>query len=123
LEKGYPLYGNELTTEISPTSNTVSKWCVKNKNCIGYKYFKTNNKKQIGIILKNNSTIRDNYELYNKNIDGINLIGKITSSCYSPILKKSIGIALVNEDFSDSIIFVSIKGKLIECNVTKIPFV
>jgi aminomethyltransferase len=51
-------------------------------------------------------------------------IGKITSGCYSPILKKSIAIGYINKTLDTSEkLFVKIRDKLEEIQTEKIPFV
>ncbi len=129
LEEGFALYGNELTLDITPTS-TVSKWCVKNDMCLGYGYFRTD-KKQIGIILNSKGMLHKDHLLYKNDSDTVGIgdgdtnrcVGKVVSGGYSPILKKSIGIALVDKDFDDDTLFVAIRDKKLECYVKKMPFV
>ena len=51
----------------------------------------------VGFLMEDNSIARNGYEIFN---NGSN-IGKVTSGTYSPILKKGIGLALINSDFSE----------------------
>ena len=63
--------------------------------------------------------VRDHLPIYkNKKI-----IGKITSSVYSPRLKKNIGLAIINKDNKDSKdLKLEYNGKNIKINITKLPF-
>ena len=65
---------------------------------------------------------RHDYELKDK--DG-KPIGKVTSGTMSPTLKQGIGMGYVKSEFANenSTIFVSVRDKLLEAVVVKLPFV
>ena len=66
-------------------------------------------------MLRNNMTLHNNDQ---------HKIGYVTSGCYSPILKRSIGIGYISEitKISDNI-YVKVRGNFEEINLETIPFV
>ena len=52
------------------------------------------------------------------------VIGYITTGTQSPTLKKNIGFALIQSEFSDlgTEVFVSIRNKLVKGKVVSLPF-
>ena len=77
--------------------------------------------KKIGLSPINKTMLRAQMTLHNKNNKEI---GKITSGCYSPILKKSIAIGYINKtsDMSEKL-YVNVRDKFEEIQLEKIPFV
>ena len=102
IEKGFPLHGNEFTKGTSPSDFNLDKFIDSSKhNFIGkdaiLKKISENEFSFVGFLMEDNSIARNGYEIFN---NGSN-IGKVTSGTYSPILKKGIGLALINSDFSE----------------------
>ena len=130
MEAGLSLYGNELNEDINPIQAGLS-WALdksrlkdKNLNCFQVLSEEINTSqsiKRIGLSPVNKSMLRAQMTLHNENNEEI---GKITSGCYSPILKKSIAIGYINKslDMSEKL-FVKIRDKLEEIHIEKIPFV
>lgn len=130
MEAGLSLYGNELNEDINPIQAGLS-WALdksrlkdKNLNCFQVLSEEINTSqsiKKIGLSPVNKSMLRAQMTLHNENNEEI---GKITSGCYSPILKKSIAIGYINKtlDMSEKL-FVKIRDKLEEIQIEKIPFV
>ena len=77
---------------------------------------------QVGIIATNKSMLRANMKLFNKKNESI---GEITSGGFSPILKKSIGIAYLNKfdnkNFTE--IFCIIRNNKESVKISKLPFI
>ena len=131
IEAGLCLYGNELNENLSPIESNLS-WAIS-KNRIkeggfnGHNNFikqinKNDYKKRIGIIAVNKSMLRKKMKLFN---DKGNNIGEITSGCFSPMLKKSIAIAYIDNLFDNKLqkIFCSIREKKEEVVFSSLPFV
>jgi len=76
---------------------------------------------KVGITPVNKTMLRNNMILHNKDK---NEIGYITSGCFSPILKRSIGIGYIN-NFTNKLdkIFVKVRGEFEEVIIDNIPFV
>ncbi|MGB3160318.1 MAG: glycine cleavage system aminomethyltransferase GcvT [Carnobacterium sp.] len=128
LESALSLYGHELSSEISPLQANSGFAVKMNKNCdfIGKKDLKE--QLEIGIKQKIKG-----FELVGKGIprsgckvyDNLGKeIGVVTSGTKSPTLNKSIGLALLNTDYSDlnGEIYIEIRTKFVEAVVVKIPF-
>lgn len=92
IEAGYPLYGNELNTSLTPIQAGLGffvgaelKQALKERvsnNLPKIAYFK---------VLEKTPPPRNGYEIF----DGDSLIGKVTSGCLSPTTGEGIGFALV----------------------------
>ena len=97
IEAGYPLYGNELNTSLTPIQVGLGffvgaelKQTLKERlpeNLPKIVYFK---------VLEKAPPPRSGYEIF----EGESSIGKVTSGCLSPLLGEGIGFALVNRKIS-----------------------
>jgi len=97
IEAGYPLYGNELNTSLTPIQAGLGffvgaelKASLKEQtpnNLPKIVYFK---------VLEKAPPPRNGYEIF----EGENSIGKVTSGCLSPMTHEGIGFALVNAKIS-----------------------
>ncbi len=122
LEAGLPLYGQELSEEISPLM-TRYRWVVKwNHPFIGKEQLETEEKSPqpyttVGIKMTGKHIPRTGYEIK----EG----GKITSGTLSPTLGHPIAMALVNPKYSSegTQITVMIRGKEESGTVVQLPFV
>ena len=76
---------------------------------------------KIGITPVNKTMLRNNMTLHNMEK---NEIGYITSGCFSPILKRSIGIGYIN-NFTNKLdkLFVKVRVEFEEVIIDNIPFV
>lgn len=122
LEKGYSLYGHELTEDNNVLEAGLG-WVVKMQKTdfIGKKAlinFHPQNK-LIGFILEDRSIARQGATVW----DEYSQIGHVTSGTFSPCLKKNVGLALVNQDFSQKFVFIEIRGQKYRAQVTKRNFV
>jgi aminomethyltransferase len=63
---------------------------------------------------------RHGYPVYS----GDQLIGEVTTGTQSPTLKKNIGLALINSEFTglESVVEVEIRGKRLKATVVPTPF-
>ncbi|HZH59193.1 MAG TPA: glycine cleavage T C-terminal barrel domain-containing protein, partial [Metabacillus sp.] len=128
LEARLPLYGQELSNRITPLEAGIGFVVKMNKESdfLG-KEVLTKQKKQglhrkiIGIELTGRGIPRHGYKVFSEDGDEI---GVVTSGTQSPTLKKSIGLALLDKDYSEieTRIKVEIRNKKIEAIVVKSPF-
>ena len=130
VEAGLSLYGNEINEDITPIQAGLS-WALDKKrledsnlngaNVLLQQLQATKDKKKIGLTPINKIMLRNNMTLHNNEKDEI---GYITSGCFSPILKKSIGMGYI-DNISKNLnkIYVKVRGDFEEVNVVKIPFV
>ena len=77
-------------------------------------------KKLVGFTVKGKGIPRKGYEIFDKSE---NLIGKVTSGTFSPILKKGIGLAFIENNFSLEKIYLKIRNNFIEIEIVKTPFI
>lgn len=113
FEVCFPLYGNELSKDISPIEAGL-KWVVKleKKEFVGKvaleKQIETGlQKKLIAIELIDKGIARHEHEIYNE--DGTHKIGVITSGTKGPSVGKSVALGYVEANFANVGSFVSIK--------------
>ena len=127
LEAGYPLYGHEITAEISPLTAELG-WTVKldkGADFIGRAallaekaeggarkvvFFKTGDRR----IVRADTPVLGP--------DGTP-VGKVLSGTLSPILNEAIGSALVTTAAAKDALSVDIRGTLINLHLVKPPFV
>lgn len=127
LEAGYPLYGHELTSEISPLAAGLG-WTVKLAKPDGFigsdalaaekaagtspqvVFFKTGDRR----IVRAETPVLG--------ADGA-VVGKVLSGTLSPILNEAIGSALVERAAVGGELKVDIRGTLIGLQPVKPPFV
>lgn len=116
LEAGFPLYGNEMTTTVSPLVAGLGwtiHWQDASRDFIG-KSALTRQKeagiteKLVGLTLKDKGVLRSNLEVI---VEGVGT-GIITSGGFSPTLQKGIALARVPMD-SGASASVSLRGKFL----------
>lgn len=116
LEAKYPLYGHELNDDWSPVESGIG-FVVKEKpeGFLGYERIQKDKKegpkrKIVGIRLCEPGVLRENFAIFDQN--GLE-IGKSTSGTHSPSRKESIGLALLDLNFTknQTEVFVDIRGQ------------
>ena len=128
LEKGYCLYGNDITDETTPLEAGLG-WITKFKKEADFiakdillkQKEEGLKRKLVGFELVDRGIPRAGYDIVD--VNG-NKIGFITSGTMSPSLKKAIGLGYVSTDFSaiGSEVFIAIRDKKITAKVVKFPF-
>ena len=130
VEAGLSLYGNEINEDITPIQASLS-WAIDKKrlqdgnlngsNTLLQQLQTTKNIIKIGITPVNKTMLRNNMTLYNNEKKEI---GYLTSGCFSPVLKKSIGMGYINS-FTNKLdkLFVKVRGDFEEVIIDNIPFV
>ncbi|KKB37268.1 glycine cleavage system aminomethyltransferase GcvT [Bacillus thermotolerans] len=126
FEAGLPLYGQELTEDISPLEAGLG-FAVKLKkdSFIGAEALRAQKekgvpRKLIGLEMIDRGIPRHGYPVF---ADGKE-IGQVTTGTQSPTLKKSIGLALVEAAFAvpGQELVVEIRGKQLAAKAVKSPF-
>ncbi|MEQ9403224.1 MAG: glycine cleavage system aminomethyltransferase GcvT [Cyclobacteriaceae bacterium] len=126
LEKGFCLYGNDITDTTSPLEAGLG-WVTKfTKEFVNSENLKAQKeagvaRKLIGFEMVDRGIPRQGYEL--ADADG-NVIGEVTSGTMSPSLNVGIGMGYVTVEYSkpDSEIYVIVRGKNIKAKVVRPPF-
>lgn len=127
LEMGYPLYGNDLTPEVTPIEAGLQRFVSIDKDdFIGrqtlLKQIKEGvDQKITGFILERGIARKDDI-VYNEQGEKI---GKVTSGGYSPVLKQGIGMAYVRSSEAQVGAHIRIQSrvKLLEGRIEERPFV
>ena len=128
IEMRYPLYGHEISENISPLEadlEWVIKWDKENfigKTALMNQKEKGLKRKLIGFELEAPGIPRQGYEIRSSENE---LIGQVTSGTLSPTLKKGIGIGLVKVSLAevDTPIQIMIRSKAIQAKIVQTPFV
>ncbi len=127
FEAALPLYGQELSPEISPLEAGIGFAVKLNKHVdfIGKKALLKQKeegvkRKLVGIEMIGRGIPRTGYPVYKDE----KKIGEVTTGTQSPTLKKNIGLALVDAGFAvpDTEVDVELRGKRIRAKVVAIPF-
>ncbi len=126
LEMGYPLYGHELSAEITPLEAGLSRFVALDKpGFIGADVLRAEReegvkKTLVGFVLTGNGVPRDGYPVV---IDGEEA-GYVTSGTLSPSLRVGIGMAFVPPGAAKpgTPIEVLIRKKAFGAKVVKTPF-
>ena len=127
FEAGLPLYGDELTAEISPIAATFGMFVKLDKEggfigrdaCAQQKAEGTP-KKLVGLELEGKAIPRHGYEV----LDGENVVGYITTGYHSITLDKSVAFALVDRAVGalGNTLNVRIRKKVFPATVVKKRF-
>ena len=127
LEAGYPLYGHEITAEISPLTAGLG-WTVKldkGADCIGCEALRA--EKQNGapnkvVFFRTGDRRIVRAETPVLTPDGTP-VGRVLSGTLSPILNEAIGSALVAAPAASGALAVEIRGAKVNLHLVKPPFV
>lgn len=128
FESRLPLYGQELTSEISPLEAGIGFAVKTNKESdfIGKDSLLAQKKeglkrKVVGIEVTGRGIPRHGYKVFSADEEEI---GVITSGTHSPTLKKSLGLAIVLTKYAEigTPVKVEVRNKKIDAVVVKSPF-
>jgi aminomethyltransferase len=128
LEARLPLYGHELTEEISPLEAGIGMFVKLDAgDFVGREALlaqKTNgiSRKVVGIRLLDRGVPRGGYTVFESGTDKV--VGQLTSGTMSPTLKQPVGLALVEKSVSEigTHLDIEIRNKRIPAEVIKTPF-
>ncbi len=126
FEARLPLYGQELSPDISPLEAGLGMFVKFDKgDFIGREALlrqKTEGvpRKLVGVEMVDRGIPRAHYPVY---ADG-RKIGEVTTGTQSPTLKRNLGLALIDAKYSElgTEIWVDIRGKQLKARVVKTPF-
>ena len=127
LEAGYPLYGHEITAEISPLTAGLG-WTVKldkgadfvGRDALVAEKQKGGSNKVVFFRTGDRRIVRAETPVLNA--DG-GVVGRVVSGTLSPILNEAIGSALVNTSAASTPLAVDIRGVKLNLTLVKPPFV
>ncbi|MDC7227132.1 MAG: glycine cleavage system aminomethyltransferase GcvT [Spirochaetales bacterium] len=126
LEKGYSLYGHDLTDKINPYEAGLGRFIKRESGFIGAAALNTfREKKQnrllVPFICEGRRSARDGFTIMNAD----KAIGRVTSGSFSPSLKRGIGLGMIEYEFAvEGKELICTDGKIkINATVTELPFV
>jgi aminomethyltransferase len=126
FEACLPLYGHEITQDISPFEADLGYFVKLDKaGFIGRDALRSQKEKGLarklcGIEMVDRGIPRAGYPIF----DGEKQIGHVTTGSYSPTLKKNIGLALLDLPYTalDIVVEVGIRDKHVKAKVVPKPF-
>lgn len=120
LEKGYALYGHELSETISPLES-VSAWTVHlEKEFLGKSHIKGQGRHMYGLAMEGSPIPREGFKVFDKDSE----IGVVTSGGFSPSLKNPIALILCKQELPlGKCLSVEIRGKPFLGVVVPLPFI
>jgi aminomethyltransferase len=127
LEKGYALYGHELSESISPLEAGLA-WITKldKPDFVGKAALLAQKnhgipRRRVGLVMQERGIPREGYPVF----DGDREVGVVTSGTMSPTLKVGIALALVEPAAAgvDSELQVAIRNRRMSAKVVRTPFV
>ncbi|UFJ42945.1 glycine cleavage system aminomethyltransferase GcvT [Brevibacillus humidisoli] len=127
FEAKLPLYGQELSREITPIEAGIGFAVKPDKEipCIGCDVLKQQKeqgapRKLVGIEMIDRGIPRTDYPVY----AGDKRIGVVTTGTQSPTLKKNVGLALLDKAYTalDTAVDVEVRGKRLKAKVVATPF-
>lgn len=126
FEARFPLYGQELSSTITPIEAGVGFFVKPDKgDFIGREVLAAQKKegaprKLVGVEMIERGIPRSHYSVY----AGEQLIGEITTGTQSPTYKTNVGLALIDASYAGlgTEILVEIRGKKLIARVVKTPF-
>jgi aminomethyltransferase len=126
FEAALPLYGQELSGEISPLEAGLDRFVKLDKGgFIGREALIKQSRdgvqrKLAGLEMVDRGIARHGYQV--KADDKI--IGHVTSGNFSPTLKKNLALALLDTRFAEegTLVDISVRNKLLKAKVVKTPF-
>ena len=126
FEAALPLYGNELSKDISPIEAGLGMFVKPDKgefigrDVLASQKAQGADRKLVGFEMIERGVPRSHFDIEK---DG-RKIGFVTSGSFAPTLNKTLGMALVDKEFSDidTQFDVIIRNKAVKANVIKKPF-
>ncbi len=99
IEAGYPLYGHELSENITPFEAGLERFVDLSKDFIGKEAMlsKEIKRKLFGLEMVDRGIPREGYKLYDRGTD----IGLVSSGTYSPTLERGIALCFVDTNMRE----------------------
>jgi len=126
FEAKLPLYGQELSKDITPIEAGLGFFVKLNKGNFNGRDVLAKQKEQgaprklVGIEMIDRGIPRSHYPVY----VGEELIGEVTTGTQSPTLKKNVGLALIKSEYASvgEEILIEIRKKKLKAKIIKTPF-
>ncbi len=128
LEMGYPLYGHELSSQISPFEAGL-QWVVKlekgdfiGRSALLQQKERGMKRKLVGLKMEEKGIPRENFPVVS---GGGELLGTTLSGTFSPTLQIGIATALLElaQEAHWGEIYIDIRGKMKKAKIVPLPFI
>ncbi len=124
LEAALPLYGHELSEQITPLQAGLEFAVTWDREFVGKEALqqidKGNLPVRVGLVMEDRRVPREHYALFADEQQ----VGEVTSGTQSPTLGQPIAMAYVQPQFATpgQVVDVDIRGKRLAAKVTSLPF-
>ncbi len=124
MESGMPLYGHEMTDEITPLEAGLGNFVKMDKpDFIGKAALQRKGEPQrvrVGLEVLDRGIVREECALY----DGDQQVGITTSGTMSPFINKAVAMALVNRDLAEEgkELSADVRGRRLKVKIVPLPF-
>lgn len=121
MEAAMPLYGHELSDQITPLESNLSYFIKLNKDFIGKDALEQPPlRRRVGLKLIDRGISRENCPVYLDN----QLVGITTSGTFSPTLEVPIAMALLTNEAIDpkAVYTIEVRQKRLKAQLTALPF-
>ncbi|WP_018757988.1 glycine cleavage system aminomethyltransferase GcvT [Paenibacillus terrigena] len=126
FEAKLPLYGQELSAQITPLEAGLGMFVKLDKGdfigqeALAYQKQSGLSRKLVGLELVDRGIPRSHYPVFANG----NRIGEVTTGTQSPTLKRNLGLALIDMKYTaiDTEVEVEIRGKLLRAKIVPAPF-
>ncbi len=123
IEAGFPLYGHELSEEISPIEANLDRFVSFEKDFVGKEAIlsKEVRRKLYGLEMVDRGVPREGYELFKEG----RIIGTVSSGTFSPTLGRGIALCFVDleERKEGNEVYVKVRDRMLRAKLRKYPFV
>jgi aminomethyltransferase len=123
MEAGMPLYGHELSEDISPLMASLDRFVSREKDFLGKDemFSKEPQRKLFGLELQEKGVPREGYRI---EINGRE-IGVVSSGTFSPTLKKGIALCFVDKEYlrEGTEVELVIREKPVRAVLRRYPFI
>ncbi len=123
MEAAMPLYGHELSDEITPLEAGLGFVVKLGKgDFIGKEALEEKKVtcKRVGLKVTGKGIVREHMDLY----FGEKLVGRTTSGTFAPFCGYGIAMAMVDAEYAvlGSTVEADVRGRRVECEIVKLPF-
>ncbi len=123
IEAGFPLYGHEISEDITPLEANLDRFVDLSKDFLGKEAMlsKEIKRKLFGLELLTRGVPREGYSIYK----GDKKVGTVSSGTFSPTLGKGIALCFVDleERIEGNEVSLEIRGKRLQALLRQYPFV
>lgn len=131
FEARLPLYGQELSADITPLEGGLGMFVALGKGeFIGREALARQKeagapRRLVGVEMIERGIPRAHYPVYDGPGEDARRIGEVTTGTQSPTLKRNVGLALVAREYAalGTELYVDVRGKKLKAVVVKTPFV